>query len=657
MPYPLRLYNVELKQYSVDYTEQSGTVLTLSTGEDWRDGDMRVAICHFSMSSAGGNTFDISSHPNWSKPRDVSTTLTHQGGSNFRQIRSAVLFRRLDEASVDEQLTLSTVTQFPQLFVHLFTVRNPHLGQVWIGADNNSASYWYDSATLTVPSLSPTAGGLKVATVNEYQPLGAVPTPSGLTRVAERARAGASDSSHGMLLGTQEFPAGGATGTNSVAMPLTDSYVSTAVFLYTNPDITVPVGVASTETDTAFAFTPSLLNLVTFPVGAAVESDTAGHLYTPLSGRWTAPSLPVPEGVVTASVVHWTQTVPPGTSVVVETSIDGGLTWQPATNFGPVPHLSVGTTAVREVLHRGNYTRSSVLQPSPRIRDIQIDVTVDQSHDELCPLGVFTINDVSVVDSPAGVTVEIAGADLSRRVARNRWSGTYLIRGFPTYDLAIRRLILNRMPDAIFNFATSNREMSKTVLGQSGSTDPWADARRLAEDIGMELYFDAAGQATLRDEPDPATDSPVWEFEDTSFPTVTALTRQILDEDTYNQVVVEGEASGNTAPVRAVAQDLDPASPTYILGPYGINSITIRSAGVTTTEQARDAADAKLLRAKGATEKVVITAVPNPAIEPGDVVTVTRGLSKVEGQFIVDAITMPLSPTDAMTITSRRQRL
>jgi hypothetical protein len=134
------------------------------------------------------------------------------------------------------------------------------------------------------------------------------------------------------------------------------------------------------------------------------------------------------------------------------------------------------------------------------------------------------------------------------------------------------------------------------------------------------------------------------------------LVRRVTDENTYNKVIATGEGTSTEVPVRAVWIDDDPASPTYYLGPYGTVTLRFTSPMILTQEQAQDAADALGRRVKGATEAVEIDVIPMPAIEPGDVVTLTRGRSKVEGRFLIDQVRIPLGVEESMHVVGRRQR-
>lgn len=338
--------------------------------------------------------------------------------------------------------------------------------------------------------------------------------------------------------------------------------------------------------------------------------------------------------------------------------MDGGASWQTAANGGQIPRLAIGATTIRSVLTRVTLTRESVAIPKPRVHDLVVELSVDVGADELVPLGVFTINDTEVADSvDGGLTVRVSGVDLSRKVARNRWHDVYVVPILTNYGTAIRDIIADRFPEAKFNFASTTRVTPRLIFGEQGGTDPWADAQGLATAIGMELYTDSRGVFTLREEPDPDVGTAVWELTDQSRPTITALSRRISDQDVYNRVVVIAEGSQVASPIRAVAQDDDPTSPTYVLGPYGTVTTELRSSMITSQEQADEAAQAYLRRVKGLTEAVDLSFIPMPALEPGHIVIVTRGRSKVAGQFLIDTLSIPLGATQLARAVCRRQRL
>lgn len=378
-------------------------------------------------------------------------------------------------------------------------------------------------------------------------------------------------------------------------------------------------------------------------------------------GSWTSAPIPLPTSPLAGSMVTWQATVPPTASMTVQTSVDNGASWQTITNNSPVPNLSlgirvVGSVMVRVLMSRPPWFGVGPLPDSPTMTALNVRISSDAGTAEYCPLGVFLLDDVAVTDTAAGAYVEIAGADLSRRVARNAWDATYTVQPATNYGTAIQAMLLDRMPDAQTNFASTDQVTPQLQFGQSTSNDPWQDIQQMALSIGYECFFDARGICVLRHVPDPDVTESQWEFEDTAHPVITALVRRISDSNTYNKVIATGEGTGNDVPVQATAIDDDPSSPTYYLGAYGTVTYRFTSPLILTVEQAQQAADAMLRQVKGATEAVEIDVVPMPAIEPGDVVTVTRGRSKVEGRFLVDQLTTPLSPLDTQHFTARRQR-
>lgn len=359
---------------------------------------------------------------------------------------------------------------------------------------------------------------------------------------------------------------------------------------------------------------------------------------------------------INSSLIRWEDTIPPsGGTVKVETSVDNMGTWQECTNGGQIPRMKPGLI-VSNVMNRITMTRPTGLSPSPRVHRIEMRVGINTSRTELVQLGRFLINEVQIHDTPDGQTLEIAGADLSRKIDRNVWDRTVVVPEGTLTTEAIKMLARDRFPGVVLNFITTNDIVPRMFFGEQDQNSPWDDMTKLAVGIGCELFFDAFGILTLRKTPDPTTDDSQWEFTDVSTPTMTELNRRVSDDNTFNYIIVSGESTYNVTPVRGYALDDDPASPTYVLGPYGVNTLRIVSQSVTNMSQAFEAASAYLRKFKGATEQVDISAVTMAALEPSDIVTITRGRSKVAGRFIADQLYMGLGATDLMTMTARRQR-
>jgi hypothetical protein len=364
----------------------------------------------------------------------------------------------------------------------------------------------------------------------------------------------------------------------------------------------------------------------------------------------------------------------------METSVDGGASWQPAVQDGPVARLLPGTSVWQTVQTRATLNRKAVTDLTPRVSDIEVRVATDASNDELVSLGLFTINDTNITvsggttggssggggggdgvtgtgggNTGGGLSIQISGVDLSRSISRNSWEDVYFVPAGTNYATAIQEIIEDRMPGTSYNFASTEHTTPKLIFGMSMDSDPWQDAQDLATAIGMELFFDAQGVCTLRDVPDPGTGQSVWTFSDGMNPTIASVTRSLTDQTVYNYITAYGESVDNAVPVSAVSFDDNPNSPTYYLGSYGKVPTSFTSPEIVTVEQAQAAADALLNLSIGAAENVELSVVPNPALEPGDVVTLTIGNVKVSGTFMINDIDTPLSAAEAQTLTVYRQ--
>lgn len=695
MPYPLGFFDGEFWSYNTGEGGDAGPWL-LKVGSNFQAGDMRVIIVgnFFDYDSTyGATTGSFTTFPGWTKVYDQASVHDY-GSTGYSSFYGVGVFTQvLTTSSTDGELGMSWsgagYHSFSAAFFQGFTVRNPNVGQAWSSVGQTAVWAWQPSdgvRTLTAPSVTTGDGALicsyVVQSKNQTDQMPAPSTPAGMTTLFSRDKTHNDFFDVAVLLAGQSFTGTGTSGVKSSTSIYVSTYTGVSLFLFTNPDVTATLGVATAESDTATATTASLLNKVTFPLGLAQQTETVRQVFSPLTGFHISDPQILPGAPVTASRISWQATTyAAGSSVTVETSIDGGQSWQVATNGGAVPLLDRGDANARTILTRTTLTRANVSDPTPRVQALKVEISTDDAADEMVPLGMFVINQATVTQSGGigssasggssggdgvtgsgggatggGTALEISGVDLSRVISRNSWDDIYIIPAGTNYATAIRDMIANRLPGTTFNFATTEHTTPKLIFGTQQGSDPWQDAQDLAAAIGYELFFDAAGVCTLRQIPDPAAADPVWEFTDESNPTITALTRTLSDVTTFNKVIVQGESTGNTAPITATAIDTDESSPTYYLGPYGTVPVYFTSPMITTQQQAQQAADALLLAVKGASESVELSVVPNPALEPGDVVTVTVGDAKIQGTFLINQTTIPLSAASAMTATCYRQQ-
>ena len=134
---------------------------------------------------------------------------------------------------------------------------------------------------------------------------------------------------------------------------------------------------------------------------------------------------------------------------------------------------------------------------------------------------------------------------------------------------------------------------------------------------------------------------------------MTSQSKVVAADQTYNGVIVTGEGSdiGDTPP-RGEAWDLNPASPTYLYGPFGAVPTFYSSPLITTTDQATAVAASMLAQTLGKVEQLSWEQVTHPGLAAA-----RRRGGRVPGRhhatFILDALTVPLTATDVMTGTAR----
>lgn len=270
---------------------------------------------------------------------------------------------------------------------------------------------------------------------------------------------------------------------------------------------------------------------------------------------------------------------------------------------------------------------------------------------ELVSLGVFPIQDLEPDATAATMTVNLL--DRAQRVVDAGFEGTEVIpAGTPVPD-AIALLISNGVAGLTFRFVGSSEVTPLLVYDTSSSTDRWASAQALAASIGCDLYFDGVGVCVLLPVPDPSS-GPVAQLVDGPGGALVTLDKKWDRSSAYNAVI--GTSNGTGAPISAVARDEDPTSPSYYFGPFGKKPITYQAA-FTSQNQAQNAVDALLRQGLGVAQSLDLTMVPNPALEPGDIVAVRRALIGVDEIDVLDSTVIPLDAATGQTCGVRARQI
>ncbi|MFJ7963124.1 DUF5047 domain-containing protein [Streptomyces sp. NPDC096324] len=248
---------------------------------------------------------------------------------------------------------------------------------------------------------------------------------------------------------------------------------------------------------------------------------------------------------------------------------------------------------------------------------------------ELVPLGLFRLDEVSgdVNDGP----VTLNGKDLSAVIADDKFTAPYTATG--TVVTALTALIVRSIPDAQIISTISDMAVGTRSWDIEG--DAWAACQEIAAAAGAEVYPTADGTFAVSTLPDLLTATPVWEIASGEGGVYIRASRGMTSDRVYNGVLARGEnTTDNVAPISALVVDSDPNSPTYWSGPFGRRPTFYTSPTLTTVGACQAAATLQLANTRTPNASGDIASLPNPALEPGDVLRIahpdgTRELQQV----------------------------
>lgn len=270
---------------------------------------------------------------------------------------------------------------------------------------------------------------------------------------------------------------------------------------------------------------------------------------------------------------------------------------------------------------------------------------------EFVPLGVFTSDNTKWQEGSP--TIELDLFDRSKSIQRAIVPQTFNYSGLqalqiieenlqiiiPTVDLIVHEDIIGiRFPG-----------------GTTYQGDRWGGIQKQADSMGGEVYFDLEGQPHLDPIPYLDVDTPVhqadWKVDTGENGVLIKVDRNISRTDTYNMIVVMGNPpDGNSAQPWALAEDLDPNSPTYRYGAFGVQIKEIQRNDITSASQCAIVAHAELRNSRGLYKSLSMECLSNPALDVGDIISVHFLDGSIE-MHMVDSLT--ITQGSSMSLTTR----
>lgn len=280
------------------------------------------------------------------------------------------------------------------------------------------------------------------------------------------------------------------------------------------------------------------------------------------------------------------------------------------------------------------------------------DITPDTT--EMVPLGAFRITSVDPKDDEGGVQIQVEGVDLSWLLARAVWTSPWAISAGTSVTDAITAIMSDRAGYVTVDVDGLSYTLPPLITGTGSqdNRDPWQVIQELGDTAGVDVFFDQTGILTYQSAPTVLA-NPRLRYGPDDVRVVLAAERKFDADSAYNGVTVIGESVSNESPVKVSVWDQTPGSPTRLDGPYGNIPEIYQTGTITSTVQARTVAEQRLRHHLGVGVGLDWGMIVNPALDVNDIIQVERPNLNVAGQYVIDALTIPLSAREPMTVRGR----
>jgi hypothetical protein len=265
------------------------------------------------------------------------------------------------------------------------------------------------------------------------------------------------------------------------------------------------------------------------------------------------------------------------------------------------------------------------------------------------PLGYYRLHAAEQDDAPDG-PIRLIGQDRMAGIIDARPLAPREFAATRTVASVFAEIVGEVYPEAVvvFDDDTGSAELGRPLVMEDSRHDVLAE---IVAGHGKIFYWDGAGFLQVRTPPD--VSQPVWEVNAGRSGVLIRAGRRISREGVYNAVVATGEGGSTAvAPVRGVAVDNGPNSPTRWGGRFGRVVRFYSSPVIVSADQARLAAQAILRRSLGTPYSVDFGSVVNPALVPHDPVRITLRDGSRE-VHVLQRLTVPLTAEVPMAAATR----
>lgn len=296
-------------------------------------------------------------------------------------------------------------------------------------------------------------------------------------------------------------------------------------------------------------------------------------------------------------------------------------------------------------------TAEQLLNPFTAELRISGGVRYPDGTEDVFPLGTLPVTELHIGEDSGALTFEMTLMDRSIR-AQRPFGRPYVIAAGTALEVAIRDLIWTQAPLMPLDFPVTGYVTPQLILPESST--PWEEAAKLALLAGYTLHVNPVGVGVMSTYAVAASSVAQWRFEEGSRSTFWNPKKSLFGGLVANHIIVRSKSN---AAIMGEAFDADPASPSYVGGPYRDQVKVVIDERVTTIEQAQRAAEALLVEELGPATVIPVESVPNAALELNATAKLTRTALGLDSFVLVDAFEYPLVADASMPVRLRRSIL
>jgi hypothetical protein len=264
---------------------------------------------------------------------------------------------------------------------------------------------------------------------------------------------------------------------------------------------------------------------------------------------------------------------------------------------------------------------------------------------------IFTGRIQQPILNPSG-TVSVPASDRALDVADAGFTAPTSSQPGSTVSAEFVRLISDALPDAVFG---ASDIFDQTVPLLTWDSDRAGALEEMSTTVGAFWYALADGSFVQRRYAWTVAGAPVVTLRDGIGGLLQASPSRDR-ESVWNSIGVSAERADGTTPVYALAEDLNPESATYVLGPFGRRHKRIRLQTPQTQGSAQTAANDYLRRSVGLFQTFRWTQTVDAAMELGDVVAI-EAYDRLPVVQVVSGFAIPLTPGGFMSVQANAQIL